>query len=368
MPRVTKTRILKLVVAILITGVAIFLFALCRYPVEVLQGTFAEIRIEDEVRLVFSEHGWPPPANARIVGTPKHLPPLTAGPLVRPVTEESESSYRVFASPSAPAALGPVLLVQVYRPAGTPFLEDPGSPPEVELYEVPGAEQRIAVARASAPRPGYLLYPDGDGREFLTLIEILWRPNGKSYLAAEGKASLERLGPWAPIAYLAIYTIGCVFFFPNTILLIVGALAFGPWLGTLYVNLGANLGAAAAFGVGRWVARDTADGLMPEWARRLSQRLDSGGFKTIFALRLVPFCPYNALNYAAGLSRMRFRDYMLGGALGMTPVLFLWVQGTALASRLRFGDPLLWLPVALLVLLFVVPYGVKRRKKAPEAG
>ncbi|WP_397333710.1 TVP38/TMEM64 family protein [Ornithinimicrobium sp. INDO-MA30-4] len=52
----------------------------------------------------------------------------------------------------------------------------------------------------------------------------------------------------------------------------------------------------------------------------------------ILTLRLIPIVPFTAINYGAGLSSVRFRDYFFGSALGMIPGSIAYVAVGAYAS------------------------------------
>ena len=52
------------------------------------------------------------------------------------------------------------------------------------------------------------------------------------------------------------------------------------------------------------------------WTRA---RLDRSGLLAVTSLRLIPAIPFSVLNYAAGLSGVRFAPYLLGSVLGTAP-------------------------------------------------
>ena len=56
------------------------------------------------------------------------------------------------------------------------------------------------------------------------------------------------------------------------------------------------------------------------------------GRKIVFLLRLSPVFPFNLLNYALGLTKVRFSDYMLA-SIGMLPGTLLYVYYGALAGE-----------------------------------
>jgi uncharacterized membrane protein YdjX (TVP38/TMEM64 family) len=142
---------------------------------------------------------------------------------------------------------------------------------------------------------------------------------------AELATRLDQFGPWAPALFVAAYVVGTVAFVPGTILTLTAGAVFGVGRGVPLVFTGAVLGSSAAFGVGlgraarhvaRWLARDPR-------ALALANALEGQGFKIIVLMHLSPLIPYNLLNYACGISTIRFRDFLLG-TIGMLPLIVLY--------------------------------------------
>src|SRR5262245_61941117 len=67
---------------------------------------------------------------------------------------------------------------------------------------------------------------------------------------------MKGLGFWAPVIFIALYILACVSFLPGWILTLGAGALFGVVRGSIYVSIGATLGATAAFLVGRYLARD----------------------------------------------------------------------------------------------------------------
>ncbi|GAB7388742.1 hypothetical protein BSNK01_25800 [Bacillaceae bacterium] len=129
-------------------------------------------------------------------------------------------------------------------------------------------------------------------------------------------------GWWAPLLYIFLYTIRPLFFFPAILLSLSGGLAFGPWWGTLYDLIGASLGSYLAFGISRKLGRDAMERWLGKRLRMIDERVQENGFRTILFLRLIPLMPFDVVNYGAGLSKIRFRDYALATVLGILPGAF----------------------------------------------
>ena len=140
------------------------------------------------------------------------------------------------------------------------------------------------------------------------------------------------LGAWAPVLVAAFYIVACVLFLPGSILTLSSGYLFGLWVGMLTVWIGANLGACAAFLLGRTIAR--------EWVAKkvsgnahfsaIDEAVGQEGFKIVALLRLSPIIPFNFLNYALGLTKVSFPQYALATLIGMIPAGILYVYlGTA---------------------------------------
>jgi uncharacterized membrane protein YdjX (TVP38/TMEM64 family) len=145
-------------------------------------------------------------------------------------------------------------------------------------------------------------------------------------LVADAVLSLSRLGPWMPVLFILLYIIATVGLFPGVVLSLAGGVLFGVGRGILYVFIGASVGASVSFAIARrlahrrvsaWMARDA------RWAA-IGEAVRGKGFLVVLLLRLSPLVPYNLLNYALGVTDIRFRDYALGSA-GMLPSTLLYV-------------------------------------------
>ncbi|HEX5759629.1 MAG TPA: TVP38/TMEM64 family protein [Thermoanaerobaculia bacterium] len=147
-------------------------------------------------------------------------------------------------------------------------------------------------------------------------------------------AWVQGLGVWGPVAYIAGYVVATVVFAPGVVLTLASGVIFGLLWGTVYTLIGASIGAACAFLVARYLARRFVERRLA--ARPRFQAIDRAvghqGFKIVVLMRLSPVFPYNLLNYALGLTRVRFADYLLA-SVGMIPGTLLYVYyGKALGS------------------------------------
>jgi len=165
----------------------------------------------------------------------------------------------------------------------------------------------------------------------LALLVMLGRQVG-AYLPSF-VAWVNSLGVWGPVVFIAGYVVAAVAFVPGSILTLAAGAIFGLGKGVLYVFLAAVLGSSAAFFVSRYLARRAIERRLAGNARfaAIDRAVGAQGRKIVFLLRLSPVFPFNLLNYALGLTKVRFIDY-LAASVGMLPGTLLYVYYGKLAG------------------------------------
>ncbi len=155
---------------------------------------------------------------------------------------------------------------------------------------------------------------------------------------------VEGLGVWGPVAFILGYAVATLAFVPGSLLTLAAGAIFGIVKGTAMVFLGATLGASAAFLVSRYAARRAVERRLAGDRRfaALDRAIGGQGLKIVLLLRLSPVFPFNLLNYALGLTRIRFVDYLLA-SVGMLPGTVLYVYSGKVVgdvARLAAGVPI----------------------------
>jgi uncharacterized membrane protein YdjX (TVP38/TMEM64 family) len=202
-------------------------------------------------------------------------------------------------------------------------------------------------------------------------------PVGEMFRSHEGRKALvgnldtlvHAAGPMGPVLFIFVYALG-VLFLPATPFTIAGAVIFGKFHGMMYNLMADTLGATISFYLGRYFLHGVARGFLETRMPWLDRKAAEEGFSVIFYLRIFWF-PFIVLNYAAGATRIRFRDYLLGTVLGLLPPVFLFTyfvgaMKEVLATYRRPADLLttdLLFPVGLLVVSFFLPTLLKRLRK-----
>lgn len=157
-------------------------------------------------------------------------------------------------------------------------------------------------------------------------------------------AWVDGLGVWGPAVFILGYTTATVAFIPGSLLTLTAGAVFGIAWGTVYVLIGATLGSAAAFLVSRYFARGAIEQRVADHPRfgAIDRAVGAEGFKIVLLLRLSPVFPFNLLNYALGLTKVRFADYVLA-SIGMLPGSLLYTYYGKLAgdvAALAGGAPI----------------------------
>jgi uncharacterized membrane protein YdjX (TVP38/TMEM64 family) len=165
----------------------------------------------------------------------------------------------------------------------------------------------------------------------LVLLVLLGRRAG-AFLPGFA-AWVESLGAWGPVVFIVGYAAAVAAFVPAVLLTLAAGAIFGVAWGVVWVFIAAVLGSSLAFLVARYVAREAI-------ARRLASNprfaavdraVGHEGRKIVFLLRLSPLFPFILLNYALGLTTVRFADYVLA-SVGMIPGTLLYVYYGKLAG------------------------------------
>jgi uncharacterized membrane protein YdjX (TVP38/TMEM64 family) len=147
-------------------------------------------------------------------------------------------------------------------------------------------------------------------------------------------AWVDGLGTVGAIAFIGIYALATVAFFPGSILTL-GAGLFGVVMGSIYVFIGATFGAIAAFLVGRYLARGWVAKKIESNGKfkAIDQAVGREGLKIVLLTRLSPIFPFNLLNYAYGVTGVALKDYAIA-SIGMIPGTIMYVYIGSLAGNL----------------------------------
>src|SRR5215213_7208463 len=139
--------------------------------------------------------------------------------------------------------------------------------------------------------------------------------------AEEARRFGDDLGPFAGLAYVPLFAL-VNFVVAWGILAGAGGLLFGTLVAWPLALAGVTLAALAQMAVARRLAKDHAGQLLPKRVRGLEAFLQRSGTVAVMESRIVPFLPYGVVNYAAGLTRLGYREMAAGTLIGAAPKVF----------------------------------------------
>lgn len=187
--------------------------------------------------------------------------------------------------------------------------------------------------------------------------------------AAALESWVDAAGAAGPLLFMGLYAIATVLFLPGAVLTLAGGALFGPVWGTLYSLLGATSGAALAFLVARYLAADWVRPRLQGLPARLVEGVEAEGWRFVAFTRLVPLFPFNLLNYALGLTRIPFLQYLVATLVFMLPGAIAYTYlGFAGREAVAGGEGLIQkglIALALLAALSFLPRLVARLRQRP---
>jgi uncharacterized membrane protein YdjX (TVP38/TMEM64 family) len=173
----------------------------------------------------------------------------------------------------------------------------------------------------------------------------------------------QNLGFFGPLLLIALMTIAIVFSpLPSAPIALAAGAVYGHGYGTIYIVVGAELGAIIAFLIARMTGHELA-------SQYLGSKFSLGRFGSqnaltsiVFISRLIPFMSFDLVSYAAGLTPIKFWRFASATLLGLIPVSFaLAHMGGALITS---DEKVKLMVIVLLVgLLTLAPLALKYIKK-----
>ena len=202
----------------------------------------------------------------------------------------------------------------------------------------------------------------------LALAAAYWllHETGTLGMILDGPALRQRivaLGAAGPLAVIALMVLAIMVSpIPSAPIAVAAGAAYGHGWGMLYVLLGAELGALAAFGVVRLLGRNTlqrwfGNRLPVEWLGSQNVLM-----AIVFASRLVPFISFDVVSYAAGLTALSWWRFAVATLVGIAPASFLLAH---LGGEMTVGETetIMYsvLALGLITLIPVAAHTLRRR-------
>lgn len=182
---------------------------------------------------------------------------------------------------------------------------------------------------------------------------------------------IEQAGVWGPLLIIALMTLAIVASpIPSAPIAMVAGATYGHVWGAIYVAIGAELGAVIAFLIARYAGRNAIQRVLGDKADYGLLGSQNALTLTVFASRLLPFVSFDAISYAAGLSKLHLWRFLLATFAGILPASFVLAHVGADAMKGNYGS-MEWivLGLGLITAIPIVLFAMRRRKptEKPES-
>lgn len=176
------------------------------------------------------------------------------------------------------------------------------------------------------------------------------------------RASAHAAGWWGAALFVIGYGLVTLTPISKSVVSIAAGLTWGLGVGFVLVYVGALIGAALAFMLGRALGREAVERFTGARVARVEEILHSHGLLSVIGVRLIPILPFTVINYTAGLTGVRRRDYAFGTMIGIIPGTLAYVAVGAYGASLGWGFYVAVGVLGVLTLLGVL-YGYRIGKK-----
>lgn len=175
----------------------------------------------------------------------------------------------------------------------------------------------------------------------------------------EIKTYIDSYGSFAPIVYIIMFALVPLTLFPDSVLAIAGGFVFGLYKGYIYTAIGALIGATISFYISRKLGRNIVKKFTKNKLDNIETMVNTKGFSIILLLRLIPLFPFDVISYGAGLTSVKYKDFILATFLGTIPGILVFTNIGAQA--LNIGSNNFYMSIAALILLIFISMILKNK-------
>lgn len=135
---------------------------------------------------------------------------------------------------------------------------------------------------------------------------------------------LQQIGSWGPIFIIVLMTGAIVMSpIPSAPIAIAAGVAYGHTWGTLYILIGAEIGALIAFSISRLLGYSAMKKRFGNQIKYKFLNSKKHIMFFVFVTRLIPFISFDIVSYAAGLTTISYLQFAIATFAGILPASFL---------------------------------------------
>ncbi|MDA8236037.1 MAG: TVP38/TMEM64 family protein [Clostridia bacterium] len=178
------------------------------------------------------------------------------------------------------------------------------------------------------------------------------------------KEYLAGFGIWGPIVSMGLMILQALAApLPAFVITFANAWIWGWAFGAVISWTGAMIGATICFYLAKWFGRPLVEKMVGGKTLELTDKFfDRYGKYTVIIARLIPVVPFDPISYAAGLTNMSLRSFLIATGVGQLPATIVYSYlGENISSGAKYGFMVFSAVLALLILSMILKKRMENR-------
>ena len=181
------------------------------------------------------------------------------------------------------------------------------------------------------------------------------------------RQTLLSYGPWAIAISAGLMVAQAIIApLPGNIVTITNSLVFGPILGSLLSWASTILGASLCFLLARVFGKPFAEKIVGSSVHKAERFFRTYGIHAMFAVRMMPFVPFDAVSYGAGLVGVPFSRFLLATSVGIIPSVLVYSYLGGLIASFYWWVLITMLSVSLVAVIAAAKIFRKSQPPTPN--
>ena len=194
----------------------------------------------------------------------------------------------------------------------------------------------------------------------MILVGIYWLLESTGFVALvmdteQFKSYIISTGYWGNIIIVSLMAFAILFkLLPSAAVALASGAVYGHTWGTIYIIIGAWMGAVIAFSITRLLGSDALCRLSGRRILVKQEQSQSWLMFGVFVSRLIPVLPYDLISYAMGLTPLKLWRFSIATLIGVIPTSFFLAHVGGEIAETNFEAMLSGMMTAGLVILLPV--------------
>ena len=151
----------------------------------------------------------------------------------------------------------------------------------------------------------------------MLLYLIAWATDTTAYFEGERlRALVLGAGVWGGVLFVVAFVVGQMIQIPGVVFVGVSVFVWGQWYGCLVSFIAALMAVSATFWTIRLAGHVESSSVNNKWAKKILEHVEQRPILMVALLRVLLFLT-PVVNIALAISPVRYRDYIIGSALGL---------------------------------------------------